>query len=42
VPPAQSEAMRDALRRKRLPVAYLGFANEGHGFPRGPSRSRPC
>lgn len=32
VPPAQSEAMRDALRAKGLPVAYLAFANEGHGF----------
>ena len=32
VPPAQSEAMRDALRAKNLPVAYLAFEGEGHGF----------
>ncbi len=32
VPPAQSEAMRDALRAKGLPVAYLAFPGEGHGF----------
>jgi dipeptidyl aminopeptidase/acylaminoacyl peptidase len=32
VPPAQSEAMRDALSTKGLPVAYLSFPGEGHGF----------
>jgi len=32
VPPAQSEAMRDTLSSKGLPVAYLAFAGEGHGF----------
>ncbi len=32
VPPAQSEAMRDAVRLKGLPVAYLTFPGEGHGF----------
>ena len=32
VPPAQSEAMRQALNAKGLPVAYLAFAGEGHGF----------
>jgi dipeptidyl aminopeptidase/acylaminoacyl peptidase len=32
VPPAQSEAMRDAVRAKGLPVAYLAFPGEGHGF----------
>jgi dipeptidyl aminopeptidase/acylaminoacyl peptidase len=32
VPPAQSEAMRDAVRAKGLPVAYLAFRGEGHGF----------
>jgi dipeptidyl aminopeptidase/acylaminoacyl peptidase len=32
VPPSQSEAMRDALRAKGLPVAYLAFPGEGHGF----------
>lgn len=32
VPPAQALAMRDALRKKHLPVAYLAFPGEGHGF----------
>jgi dipeptidyl aminopeptidase/acylaminoacyl peptidase len=32
VPPSQAEAMVAALRAKRLPVAYLAFAGEGHGF----------
>lgn len=32
VPPNQSELMRDALRAKGLPVVYLLFAGEGHGF----------
>ncbi len=32
VPPDQAWAMRDALRAKRLPVACLEFAGEGHGF----------
>lgn len=32
VPPNQAEAMVEALRRKRLPVAYLAFPGEGHGF----------
>lgn len=32
VPPSQAEAMVDALRSKGLPVAYLSFANEQHGF----------
>jgi len=32
VPPNQSEAMVAALRRKGLPVAYLAFPEEGHGF----------
>lgn len=32
VPPAQSEAIVAALRRNRVPVAYLTFAGEGHGF----------
>jgi dipeptidyl aminopeptidase/acylaminoacyl peptidase len=34
VPPGQAEAMVDALRRKSLPVAYLAFAGEQHGFRR--------
>ncbi|MBN1188910.1 MAG: S9 family peptidase [Dehalococcoidales bacterium] len=32
VPPDQSEKMVDALRRKGLPVAYLLFEKEQHGF----------
>ena len=32
VPPNQTETMVEALRRKGLPVAYLAFAGEGHGF----------
>ncbi len=32
VPPNQSQAMAEALRHKGIPVAYLEFAGEGHGF----------
>jgi dipeptidyl aminopeptidase/acylaminoacyl peptidase len=32
VPPNQSEMMADAVRRKGLPVAYLAYAGEQHGF----------
>jgi dipeptidyl aminopeptidase/acylaminoacyl peptidase len=32
VPPAQAEVMLEALRAKDLPVAYLAFAGEQHGF----------
>jgi dipeptidyl aminopeptidase/acylaminoacyl peptidase len=32
VPPNQAEMMVDALRDKGLPVAYLLFEGEGHGF----------
>jgi dipeptidyl aminopeptidase/acylaminoacyl peptidase len=34
VPPAQSEAIVAALRAKGVPVAYLLFAGEQHGFRR--------
>jgi dipeptidyl aminopeptidase/acylaminoacyl peptidase len=34
VPPNQAEMMVDALRRKGLPVAYVAFAGEQHGFRR--------
>ena len=34
VPPNQAEAMVDALRDKKLPVGYLLFEGEGHGFRR--------
>jgi dipeptidyl aminopeptidase/acylaminoacyl peptidase len=32
VPPNQAELMVDALRGKQLPVAYVGFEGEQHGF----------
>lgn len=32
VPPSQAEIMVDALRAKKIPVAYLPFAEEQHGF----------
>ena len=32
VPPDQSEAMFIAARNKELPVAYVAFPGEGHGF----------
>src|SRR5258706_1719422 len=32
VPPSQAETMIDALRKKRLPFAYVSFETEGHGF----------
>ena len=32
VPPNQAEAMVDALTAKGIPVAYLAFEGEGHGF----------
>ena len=32
VPPSQAEMMVAALRAKGLPVAYLAFAGEQHGF----------
>jgi dipeptidyl aminopeptidase/acylaminoacyl peptidase len=34
VPPAQSESMVQALRSRGIPVAYLAFEGEGHGFRR--------
>jgi dipeptidyl aminopeptidase/acylaminoacyl peptidase len=32
VPPNQAQAMFDAVKRKGLPVAYVAFADERHGF----------
>ncbi|EPZ42135.1 S9 family peptidase [Alicyclobacillus acidoterrestris] len=32
VPPNQAELMVDALKKKGLPVAYVAFEGEGHGF----------
>ena len=40
VPPNQSEAMRDALAAKGIPVAYLLFPGEGHGFRRAENARR--
>ncbi len=34
VPPSQAEAMFDAVRAKGLPVAYIAFEGEQHGFRR--------
>jgi dipeptidyl aminopeptidase/acylaminoacyl peptidase len=34
VPPDQSERMAEAVRAKGLPVAYLAFEGEQHGFRR--------
>jgi len=34
VPPAQAEAMVEALDAKGIPVCYMPFAGEGHGFRR--------
>ena len=32
MPPAQSEMIVDALRAKGVPVAYVAFEGEQHGF----------
>ncbi len=37
VPPSHSEAIVDAVRAAGLPVAYLVFEGEGHGFRRADS-----
>lgn len=37
VPPNQAESMVEALRQKGLPVAYLTFEGEGHGFRKSQS-----
>ena len=34
VPPNQARMIRDALRSRQAPVAYIEFAGEGHGFRR--------
>ena len=38
--PNQSERMVEVLRQKRLPVAYLPFEGEGHGFRRAENIKR--
>ncbi len=40
VPPDQTELMVQALRRNRIPVGYLLFAGEQHGFRRGANIKR--
>ena len=40
VPPNQTEMMVDALREKGVPVAYLPFAEEQHGFRRAENIGR--
>ena len=40
VPPNQAEMMVDALRAKGLPVAYVPFAGEQHGFRRAENIKR--
>lgn len=40
VPPDQSEAMAEALRQKGLPVAYVAFPGEQHGFRRASTIQR--
>ncbi len=37
VPPNQAETMVDALKQRGIPVAYITFENEGHGFRSGDS-----
>ncbi|GCE10613.1 S9 family peptidase [Tengunoibacter tsumagoiensis] len=40
VPPNQAETMVAALRAKKLPVAYLAFEGEQHGFRQGKNIKR--
>lgn len=40
VPPNQAEMMVAALKNKGLPVAYIGFAGEQHGFRRSETLKR--
>lgn len=40
VPPAQSRQMAEALRVRGIPVAYVEFAGEGHGFRRAENIAR--
>ena len=40
VPPNQAELMVEALRKKGLPVAYVPFAGEQHGFRRAENIKR--
>jgi dipeptidyl aminopeptidase/acylaminoacyl peptidase len=40
VPPSQSEMIVDALRAKGVPVAYVAFEGEQHGFRQAPNIKR--
>ena len=40
VPPNQAQMMYEAVRAKGLPVAYLPFAGEGHGFRKSENNKR--
>ncbi len=40
MPPSQSEMMFEALRLKGLPVAYLLFEGEQHGFRKAENMKR--
>lgn len=40
VPPNQSEAIYEAVRQQGLPVAYVPFAGEQHGFRQAPNIKR--
>ena len=40
VPPDQTQRMLQALRAKKLPVDYVTFAEEGHGFRRSENIQR--
>jgi dipeptidyl aminopeptidase/acylaminoacyl peptidase len=40
VPPSQTEIMVEALKAKGLPVAYLAFEGEQHGFRRAENIKR--
>jgi dipeptidyl aminopeptidase/acylaminoacyl peptidase len=40
VPPSQTETMVEALRRKGVPVTYILFSGEQHGFRKGPNIMR--
>jgi dipeptidyl aminopeptidase/acylaminoacyl peptidase len=40
VPPSQAELMVNALRKKGLPVAYIAFPGEQHGFRRAENIKR--
>ncbi|KAJ8659008.1 hypothetical protein O0I10_005390 [Lichtheimia ornata] len=40
VPPSQSEVMVDALKKKNVPVSYVLYQGEGHGFRRAENIKR--